>query len=167
MKLAYFDRLLFVLAGALLIGLLSTVMLGVISRAADHPFSWTEETSGFLMVWLVCFGWMIASRRSAHIRIRYFQDKLPDTYWRFTEITLQLCVAVLGLTIAWNAIHLIQVNSDVELVTLPFSSAWLYVPLLPAGLVTFFQATSEIRQQFMGKKPIDHQASPLGNEVTE
>ena len=153
MKSDLFDRLLFIIAGLLLVGLFTSVMLGVISRAADHPFSWTEETSGFLMVWLVCFGWMIATRRGAHIRIRYFQDKLPAKYGRWTEVLLQLCVAVLGLAIAWNAIHLIQVNSDVEFVTLPFASAWLYVPLLPAGLVTLVQAIWDIWLQVSGQKP--------------
>ncbi len=151
MKLAVFDRLLLVIAGALLIALLSTVTAGIISRAANHPFSWTEETSGFLMVWLVCFGWMLATRRSAHIRIRYFQDKLAAKYWRWTEVALQSCVALLGAVVAWNAIHLIKANSDVEAVTLPLSTAWMYVPLLPAGLVTFFQAAWEAWLQVSGQ----------------
>jgi TRAP-type transport system small permease protein len=159
MKLAAFDRLLFVAAGVLLIALLSTVTLGIISRAANHPFSWTEESSGFLMVWLVCLGWMIATRRNAHIRIRFFQDKLSPKYWRFTEMALQLCVALLGAAVAWNAIHLIKANSDVEAVTLPLSTAWMYVPLLPAGLVTFLQALWEVWLQISGKATIHNKVA--------
>jgi TRAP-type transport system small permease protein len=153
MKIGFFDRVLFVMAGTLLVALFSTVTLGIISRAANHPFSWTEEASGFLMVWLVCFGWMIASRRNAHIRIRFFQDKLSVKHWRITEVTLQLAVAALGLAVAWNSIHLITSNSDVEAVTLPLSTAWMYVPLLPAGLVTLVQASIEIWGQVSGQAP--------------
>lgn len=151
--LARFDQLLNVAASLLLVALLSTVMAGVVSRAFDHPFSWTEEASGFLMVWLVCFGWMIASRRSAHIRIRFFQDKLSASAWRSTEVALQIAVGVLGAVIAWFSVHLVITNSDVEAVSLPISTAWMYVPLFPAGLVTLGQALAEVWMQLSGKAP--------------
>ena len=73
MILAWADRALHVAAAALLVVLLATVMAGVISRGVGHPLSWTDEGAGFLMVWLACLGWMIATRRGAHIRIRFFQ----------------------------------------------------------------------------------------------
>ena len=34
---------------------------------------------------------------------------------------------------------------------LPVSVAWMYVPLLPAGLVTLGQALAELFQQLQGK----------------
>jgi TRAP-type transport system small permease protein len=148
------DRALHLAAGLLLLALLITVMAGVVSRAFNHPFSWTEEASGFLMVWLVCFGWMIASRRSAHIRIRYFQDKLSASAWRWTEVALQAAVGVLGAVIAWNSVYLVIANSDVEAVSLPISTAWMYVPLFPAGLVTLGQALAEVWMQRSGRVPV-------------
>jgi TRAP-type C4-dicarboxylate transport system permease small subunit len=50
----------------------------------------------------------------------------------------------LGAIIAWKSLHLIQVNADVEAVTLPVPTALLYVPLLPAGILTFAQAFAEL-----------------------
>ena len=47
---------------------------------------------------------------------------------------------------AWFAIGLIQRNADIESLALPISSAWLYVPLLPAGLVTVAQALADLVQ---------------------
>jgi TRAP-type C4-dicarboxylate transport system permease small subunit len=147
MKAGLVDRSLYITAGALLVALLGAVTLGIVSRALNRPLSWTEEASGFLMVWLVCFGWMIASRHNAHIRIRYFQDKLPPKYRRWMEMILQFAVALLGVVVAWSSIHLIMANSDVDAVTLPLSTAWMYVPLLPAGLVTLMQAGIEVYKQ--------------------
>ena len=78
MTLAWADRALHVAAAALLVVLLGHRDARASCRAAlGHPLSWTDEAAGFLMVWLACFGWMIATRRGAHIRIRFFQDKLP------------------------------------------------------------------------------------------
>jgi TRAP-type C4-dicarboxylate transport system permease small subunit len=142
--LRWADRLLAVAAGAVVIALLATVTAGIVSRALNHPLAWTDEASGFLMVWLSCLGWMLATRHAAHIRIRVFQDMLPAASWRATEVAILLAVALLGSVVAWFAIGLIQRNADIESLALPISSAWLYVPLLPAGLVTVAQAIADL-----------------------
>ena len=138
-------------AGFLVVVLLLTVTAGIVFRGAGHPLSWTDEASGYLMVWLACFGWMIATRRNAHIRIRYFQDKLPRQPWRWTEGVIQIGMAILGGVIAWNSIHLIKTNSDIEAMALPVSTAWMYVPMLPAGLMTLVQALADLWAQITGR----------------
>ena len=140
----FLDRTLAVIAGALTVALLATVTAGIVSRGFNRPFVWTDEASGYLMVWLACAGWMIATRRGSHIRIRVFQDMPPPTAWRGMETLIQIAMVVLGAVIAWKGIHLVQVNSDVEAVTLPIPTALLYVPLLPAGLLTMVQALVEL-----------------------
>ena len=59
--------------------------------------------------------------------------------------------AVLGGVIAWFSIHLIRTNSDIEAMALPISVAWMYVPMLPAGLVTMGQALHDLWQQLSGR----------------
>ena len=144
------DRLLQFVAGALVVVLLGTVTAGIVSRALNHPLSWTDEASGFLMVWLSCLGWMIATRRGAHIRIRFFQDKLGRQPKRWTECAIQIGSAVLGGVIAWYSVHLIRTNADIEAMSLPVAVAWMYVPLLPAGLMTLLQALAELQRQWRG-----------------
>jgi TRAP-type transport system small permease protein len=144
------DKLLKAVAGTLVVALLFTVMAGVISRALNHPLAWTDEASGFLMVWLACLGWMLATRQSAHIRIRVFQDMLPRAPWRATEAAILLAVALLGAVVAWFSVHLIRSNADIESLALPISGAWLYVPLLPAGVVTVVQALADLRHVLRG-----------------
>ena len=138
------DWLLRVAAGAVVVALLATVTAGIVSRALNHPLSWTDEASGFLMVWLACLGWMLATRQSAHIRIRVFQDRLPRAPWLVTELAILLAVALLGAIVAWYSVRLIRSNADIEALALPISAAWLYVPLLPAGVVTLLQALADL-----------------------
>ena len=151
--LGHFDRWLHVAAAVFVVVLLGVVTAGILFRAANHPLSWTDEAAGFLMVWLACLGWMVASRNHAHIRIRFFLDLLPAKPWRWTETVLLLGVAVFGAIVACYSIHLIRVNSDIEAISMPLAVAWMYVPLLPAGLVTVCQALADIRVQIKGGKP--------------
>jgi TRAP-type C4-dicarboxylate transport system permease small subunit len=142
--LVWADRLMMVVAGLVVAVLLGTVTAGVVSRALNHPLSWTDEASGFLMVWLACLGWMLATRHGAHIRIRVFQDMLPRTPWRAAEVVILAAAALLGAIVSWYSVHLIRTNADMEALSLPISAAWLFVPLLPAGVVTLAQALADL-----------------------
>jgi TRAP-type C4-dicarboxylate transport system permease small subunit len=133
--------------------LLCVVTAGIVSRAVGHPLSWTDEGSCFLMIWLACLGWMIATRRNAHIRIRFFQDKLAAQPWRWTESVIQIGMAVFGGVIAWYSVHLVHTNADIEALALPLSNAWMYAPLFPAGLLTLLQALADLARQVKGTAP--------------
>lgn len=149
--MVWFDRALAVLAGAFVVVLLGTVTAGVVFRALNDPLSWTDEAAGFLMVWVACLGWMIGTRKRAHIRIRVFMDKLPRSAWNMAEVVFQLGVALLGGVIAWYSVTLIRTNSDIEAISMPIAVAWMYAPMLPAGLLTLLHALAEIGQVLRGR----------------
>lgn len=141
--LKVFDRVVAGVAAILLTVLLGIVTLGIVGRAADAPFPWTDEMSGYLMVWLSCLGWILATRHRAHIRIRFFQDKLPAGAGRGTEVLIQVGIAVAGFVLAYESALLVARNLDIEAVSIPVSTAWIYAPLVPAGLVTGLQALAD------------------------
>lgn len=151
------DRLLKVLAATLVVLLLGAVTAGVVFRAVNQPLSWTDEISGFLMVWLACVGWMIATRHGSHIRIRFLLDRLPPRAGQVTELAIQIVVGSIGAVVAWKSVHLIQVNADIEAVSLPLSTAWMYVPLLPAGALTVVQAVADL---WLARRPGKNGAVP-------
>jgi TRAP-type C4-dicarboxylate transport system permease small subunit len=151
---AAFDRALQWLAIALTVALLTVVMLGVITRALGEPLIWTDEISRFLMVWVAVAGWLLATRRRAHIRIRFFQDLLPPRAWRGAEIVIQCGLLALGLLLAWYGVDIVERNRDMEALSLPISLAWMYVPIVIAGLVTAAQAIGEILERLRdGRSP--------------
>jgi TRAP-type C4-dicarboxylate transport system permease small subunit len=138
------DRACAAIAAVLLGALLATVLAGVVTRALDDPFIWTDEVSRLLMVWLAVFGWILACRGRGHIRVRFFRDLLPPRAWRVAEIILQLAVALFGALIMWFGYALIIRNIDLEATTVPLSMAWMYAPISLAGMVTAAQAIGEI-----------------------
>lgn len=148
-----FDRIAAVVACGLLVALLGCVTLGVVTRAANSPLIWTDELSRFLMVWLAAFGWILASRRRIHVRIRYFQDKLPAGAHRGVERAIQAAMTLFGALIAWYGVGLTIKNHDLEATTLPLSMSWLYAPLVLAGIVTAAQGMAELVESLRNARP--------------
>lgn len=142
--IAVLDRALLTAAAAFVVGLLATVTAGVVSRALNQPLAWTDEAAGYLMVWTACLGWMVATRRGAHIRIRYVLDRLPRPLHLGTEAAIQAGLLVLGAMVAFHGVDLVRRNADIEAVALPIAAACLYVPLLPAGALTALQALVDL-----------------------
>lgn len=127
-----------------LVALLVVVTLGIVGRAIGAPFAWTEELSGFLMVWLACLGTILATRNQAHIRIRVLIDHLPMRGWQVSEVVTQALVALVGVVLAVEGVALVAKNSDIDTVTLGIATAWMYVPLVPAGIVISGQAAVDL-----------------------
>ena len=120
------------------------VVVGVVSRAAGDPYAWTDELSRLLMVWVAMFGWILASRRHAHIRIRFFHSMLSPFAWTVAEIIMQFSVIVFGLLVAFYGIELVERNHDIEAISMPVAMMWFYVPLVFAGAIAAVQAGIDI-----------------------
>ncbi len=133
-----------VVACALVAALLGCVALGVATRELGAPLIWTDELSRFLMVWLAVFGWVLASRRRIHVRIRYFQDLLPAPAQRYVEIAIHAALSTLGALVAWYSVGLVERNRDLDATTLPIAMAWMYAPMVLAGAVTALQGMLEL-----------------------
>jgi TRAP-type transport system small permease protein len=138
-----FDLAIKFLAGVALTALTFAVLLGVISRALNDPVAWTDEASRILMIWVAAFGWVLATRSHAHIRIRFFHDLLPPLAWGIVEIFINAAIVLFGLLLIVYGANLVQRNIDVEATSLPLSMAWLYLPLLVGGVATLAQALAD------------------------
>ena len=139
-----FDGAAAIVACGLVISLLVCVALGVVTRALGEPLIWTDELSRFLMVWLAVFGWVLASRKRIHVRIRFFQDRLPKPAHRLVEILIQAAMALFGALVTIYSVGLIGKNYDLEATSLPISMSWLYAPLVLGGAVTAMQGAIEL-----------------------
>ena len=139
-----FDKSAAFVSCALVIALLACVSLGVVTRALGEPLIWTDELSRFLMVWLAVFGWIVASRKRIHVRIRFFQDLLPARGHKATELAIQAAMTLFGILVTVYSVDLIGKNHDLEATSMPISMAWMYVPMLLAGAITALQGASEL-----------------------
>jgi TRAP-type C4-dicarboxylate transport system permease small subunit len=141
-----FDRTSEFLCCALVVALLGCVSLGAATRSFGEPLIWTDELSRFLMVWLAVFGWIVASRKRIHVRIRFFQDRLPERAHQATELVIQSAMSLFGALVMVYSVGLVGKNHDLEATSLPISMAWMYAPMVLGGAITALQGASEVIQ---------------------
>jgi TRAP-type C4-dicarboxylate transport system permease small subunit len=139
-----FDKASLFVCCALVTALLGCVSLGAVTRSLGEPLIWTDELSRFLMVWLAVFGWIVASRKRIHVRIRFFQDRLPHRAHRATELAIQSAITLFGALVTAYGVGLIGKNYELEATTLPISMAWMYAPRVLGGAITALQGASEV-----------------------
>src|SRR5450755_3336212 len=139
-----FDKASLLVCCALVTALLGCVSLGALTRGLGDPLIWTDELSRFLMVWLAVFGWIVASRKRIHVRIRFFQDRLPQRAHKATEIAIQSAMTLFGALVTAYSVGLIGKNQELEATTLPISMAWMYAPMVLGGAITALQGASEL-----------------------
>jgi TRAP-type C4-dicarboxylate transport system permease small subunit len=139
-----FDKASELVCGALVTALLGCVSLGAVTRTLGAPLIWTDELSRFLMVWLAVLGWVIASRKRIHVRIRFFQDLLPRRAHHATEVAIQAAMTLFGVLVTAYSVGLIGKNHDLNATTLPISMAWMYVPMVLGGAITALQGAAEL-----------------------
>ena len=148
-----FDNASLIVCCVLVIALLGCVSLGALTRGLGAPLIWTDELSRFLMVWLAVFGWIVASRKRIHVRIRFFQDRLQKRAHKVTEIAIQSALTLFGALVAAYSVGLIGRNHDLEATTLPISMAWMYAPMVLGGAITALQGAGEVVQALRRASP--------------
>ena len=149
--IALADRLVQVVAVACMLALVACVVLGVVSRQINAPLAWTDELAQMFLVWSALAGWMIALRRRSHIRITMLIDKLPAWARRNAEIAIQLCVVAFGVLMLRYGFGLIERTWDVEAISLPISSAIVYVPLPALAIALILQGSGELIEAARGR----------------
>jgi TRAP-type transport system small permease protein len=146
------DRLLRWSAVVLLLTLLASVLIGVISRQLNAPVAWSDELAQYLLVWTAFVGWIIASRRRAHIRITVFADKLPSPLGLALELLTQGLVVLFALVLLRYSFGLIDRTWDVESIALPITAAALYVVMPLAALALILQALGDAALALAGRR---------------
>jgi TRAP-type C4-dicarboxylate transport system permease small subunit len=145
------DRLVEAAAAALLMALLLTVFLGVVFRQLNDPLAWSDELAQYLLVWTAFLGWIIAARRRVHIRVMVVANLLPEGVQRVLELLTQVAVIVFAAVLGWYSFGLIARTWDVESISLPITSAGLYIVMPLAALALILQALSQIAEVLSGR----------------
>jgi TRAP-type C4-dicarboxylate transport system permease small subunit len=105
------------------------------------------------MVWLAVFGWIVASRKRIHVRIRFFQDRLPARAHQATELVIQFAMTLFGVLVTVYSVGLVGKNHDLDATSLPISMAWMYAPMVLGGAITALQGASELIQALRRPPP--------------
>ncbi len=124
------------LLGATLLTLMAILALAnVVTRYIFHfPLAFTEEIEVNALVWLTLFGTSIAFRRRHHLRMLFFQDKLPDRLKTTLNLGISLLGAALFTTLGYLGYLQILEERILEITSESLNMPqWFYTLCIPMG----------------------------------
>lgn len=111
------------------------VFLQVIARFIfAHPFTWSEELSRYLFVWISLLGAAWCGRRHLHIRMTIVINKLPPTMIRLLQIIISLFCAATCFYLLPFAWKIFVAQSRLTAITLGVTLGVEYV-VAPVGIL--------------------------------
>lgn len=112
-------------------GVLIAILVGITALAVfmryvmNTPFQWTEEISGFLMIWIIMLGAISCEWRRQHLTIDFAVGALPAGPRRVIEIIVGLASAGVLVWMAWLGWQLAQTAAFKRTQILRISWFWL------------------------------------------
>jgi len=105
----------------------------------NDPSLWSEELARVLFMYMSLIGCAIAIKRSTHVNITFFSDKLPEKVRLGLVLSLELAVLVSIFAIIFLGYQHVQRTAFFELITLGVSSSWMNYSLPIGGVFMVFR----------------------------
>jgi TRAP-type C4-dicarboxylate transport system permease small subunit len=136
----YYDRLLEVIAVALLVGVTGIVILGFTYRWAGYSLVWYDEVASISLAWLTYFAGALAALRGAHLGFPGLVNSFP------AKLRVAATLFSSGVTIfffvlmAWVGTSLLPIIAGITLVSIPEISQGVVMSAIPVASAMFVLA---------------------------
>ena len=99
----------------------------------ESPLVWSEELSRYIFIWVSLLGWVLATRSGTHIRITFFQERLPAPVRKFLDFIFQLCTLGFLGVLFWLGWEMSSRAWGRGAVTIPQIKMGMVYAAMPAG----------------------------------
>ena len=137
-----------VIAAAVMVVL---VFFNVCIHAFGKDLALTTEACELLMVWVTFLGGASIVRRSGHMTITEFVDKLNFKYRLVADFIIQSIAFVALAILFWNGLLIIGYNWTNILTVLQIPMAWQYMPLAIGSGISMVFVAYDIYKIIQGK----------------
>ncbi|MGD8232835.1 TRAP transporter small permease [Vibrio sinaloensis] len=131
----------------------------------NDPSLWSEELARVLFMYMSLIGCAIAIKRSTHVNITFFSDKLPEKARLCLVLSLELAVLVSIFAIIVLGYQHVQRTAFFELITLGVSSSWMNYSLPLGGVFMVFRQLEKMvgigKQLFCGSQSVSSTDSQI------
>ncbi len=96
----------------------------------SRPFSWAEEMSVLLIVWVVLLGAGLVQRKNEHVAISYVFDLFPVKWKAMTLIFGNLCICAVLVVHLLSGINLLKLQMTTSMISVNLSSGFFALAVL-------------------------------------
>ena len=120
-------------AALCLLTIVVSITAGIISRYVfNKPFTWTEELSTILFIWLAFLGAATVSAKRSHVAVDFITDKFPAAMQRAIRIITSFLIMVLLVIMFVGSIVLVPTMTH-KTVALQIPRYFNYFPIMIAS----------------------------------
>jgi TRAP-type C4-dicarboxylate transport system permease small subunit len=115
------------------------VFCNVVVHVLQRDIAWTTELCEFMMVWATVLGGASVARRSGHMTISEFLDKLSEAKRRQADGAIQVFALGVLVILVWYGGGIVQANWGNVLTVLdwPMALQYLALPVGSAAMLVF------------------------------
>jgi TRAP-type C4-dicarboxylate transport system permease small subunit len=133
----YYDRLLEVIAAALMLVVTVIIVMGFTFRWAGTSLVWYDEVASISLAWLTYYAGALAALRGAHIGFAGLVNALPAKLriaaaWFSSGVTIFFFVLM-----AWVGTQVLPIIAGITLVSIPEISQVLVMSAIPIASILF------------------------------
>lgn len=124
-----------VLGAILLAGMAVLALANVVTRYIfEYPLAFTEELEINALVWLTLFGTSLAFKRGHHLRMLFFQDKLPENARFWLNQTINAAGLILFAALGYLGYQQLLDERVLEITSESLNlPQWIYTSCIPIG----------------------------------
>jgi TRAP-type C4-dicarboxylate transport system permease small subunit len=124
----WYNRVLDILVGGLLLVIVSLVLLQVGARYLfGGAYTWSEEGNLFLWGWMI----LLAAVRAEHMRVDFVVNHMPRAVRKATAVLIGLLSLFLLGLLFWGGIQMVELTRNDYYIALNWLSVkWLFVALM-------------------------------------
>lgn len=118
-----------IVCGICFIGIMVAVALQVLTRYVfEFPLPWTEESSRFLLIWMVFLGSIVTLYKDENIRLTLLSSHLSGRSLHALFIFLYAAIIVFNILFALGSYRMAKLNWQLPALTIPgFFLGYLYI----------------------------------------
>jgi TRAP-type C4-dicarboxylate transport system permease small subunit len=136
----FYDRLLEVIAVALLVAVTGIVIMGFTYRWAGYSLVWYDEVASISLAWLTYFAGALAALRGAHLGFPGLVNSFPP-HLRVAATLFSSGVTIFFFVLmAWVGTALLPIIAGITLVSIPEISQGVVMSAIPAASAMFILA---------------------------
>ena len=147
--IVYYGYLVFRKLGALILTVMFlSITAGIISRYFfNSPFSWTEELTTFMMVYLCYISAAITTADKKHIVADFLISAAPEKFRKVMNFVSRILMVIFFVVLCISVIKLIPTLRWVSGV-LYISRKWYYYPILVTSVYMIFTVIVDMLNEF-------------------
>lgn len=117
----------------LMVALTVVVIVAVLFRIAGNSLSWYDEVAAIQLSWVTYFGAGLAALKRRHIGFDSVLLAIPAPSRMLAVMIAEIVVIGFFLLLTWTGLQVLQVLSDVRLVSLTWVPVRLTQSIIPIG----------------------------------